>query len=228
MRSLIAHPSFRAGFRAGIPVSVASFALSVSFGVLAEPVMGAIAPVVMSATVFAGSAQFGALAVLAAGGGWIPAVVAGVLLNARYVPMGIALGASLEHPAARRALIGQAMIDFSWAAAVREDGRFDWRFMWGATAPAYPAWVLGTLVGVVAGDLIGDPEDLGLDALFPAFFVYLLLAGEATRARRGVIAALLGAAIALALVPWAPAGVPIIAACVAALVGLLEAREEPA
>jgi predicted branched-subunit amino acid permease len=229
MPALAAHASFRDGVRAGLPVAVAGLALAISFGVLAEPVMGTVAPVVMSATVFAGSAQFGALAVLAGGGGFVPAVLAGVLLNARYVPMGIALGTSLEHGPARRALIGQGMIDFSWAAAAREGGHFDWRFMLGATAPAYPSWVGGTLIGVLAGDLIGDPEKLGLDAIFPAFFLALLLSGEASTGRRTVIAALLGAAIALALIPWAPPGVPIIAACLAALVGLLEARrEEPA
>lgn len=224
MASLSAHPSFRDGFRAGLPVATAGLALAISFGVLAEPVMGTVAPVVMSAIVFAGSAQFGALAVLAAGGGFVPAVVAGVLLNARYVPMGMALGTSLDHGPGRRALIGQGMIDYSWAAAAREGGHFDWRFMIGATAPAYPTWVGGTLIGVLAGDLIGDPEALGLDAIFPAFFLALLLSGEASTGRRAAVAALLGAAIALALVPWAPPGVPIIAACLAALVGLYEAR----
>ena len=78
--------------------------------------------------------------------------------------------------------------------------------MLGATTPAYPSWVGGTLIGVLAGDLIGDPEALGLDAIFPAFFLALLLSGEASTGRRAVIAALLGAAIALALVPWAPPG----------------------
>ena len=89
--SLLRNPSFREGFHAGIPFAIASFILSTTFGVLAHPVMGAIAPIVMSTIVYAGSAQFGALAVLAAGGGPIAAVLAGTLLNMRYLPMGIAL-----------------------------------------------------------------------------------------------------------------------------------------
>lgn len=220
VRALLATPSFRAGFRAGVPFAIAGLALAVSFGILAEPVMGPVAPVVMSAIVFAGSAQFAALAVLAAGGGALAAVVAGVLLNARYVPMGIALAPSLRGGPLRRALIGQGMIDFSWAAAARRGGSFDPRFMLGATAPAYPCWVVGTLAGVLAGDAIGDPGRLGLDAIFPAFFLALLLAGEASTGRRAIVAAMLGAAIALALIPVAPPGVPVIAACLAALVGL--------
>ncbi|MCB8971308.1 MAG: AzlC family ABC transporter permease [Thermoleophilales bacterium] len=217
------NPSFREGFHAGIPFAIASFILSTTFGVLAHPVMGAIAPIVMSTIVYAGSAQFGALAVLAAGGGPIAAVLAGTLLNMRYLPMGIALGPSIEGSAWKRFLVGQGMIDFSWAGAAREGGRFDWRFMLGATAPAYPLWVAGTAVGVLAGDLIGDPDRLGLDAIFPAFFLALLLSGEVSAGRRAVVAALLGGAVALALVPFAPAGIPVIAACIGALIGLDEA-----
>lgn len=221
-----ADQSLRAGVRAGIPFAVAAFVLAVSFGVLAEPVMGGAAAVAMSAIVFAGSAQFAALAVLAAGGGPAAAVIAGVLLNARYVPMGIALAPSLGGSAWRRALVGQGMIDASWALAVRAGGRFDARFMVGATLSSYPAWIGGTALGVLAGDAIGDPGRFGLDAIFPAFFLALLIGGEPSAGRRTVAAALLGAAIAGALLPFVPPGVPIIAASGAALIGLLGQREE--
>ncbi len=182
--------------------------------------MGVAAPIVMSAIVFAGSAQFAALATLAAGGSPLAAVIAGVLLNARYLPMGIALASSIEGGPLRRALIGQGMIDASWAMSNRGGGRFDPMFMIGATAVAYPAWVAGTAAGALAGDAIGDPGRLGLDALFPAFFLALLVGGELGSGPRSVIAACLGAAIAFALIPVAPAGIPVIAASTAALVGL--------
>ena len=126
--------SFARGIRVGIPYAVAGLLLAISFGVLAEPVMGNVAPIVMSALLFAGSAQFAATAVLAAGGGAGAAIAAGILLNLRYVPMGIALAPSLRGGPLRRAAIGQAMIDFSWAAASRGGGRFDPAFMVGATA----------------------------------------------------------------------------------------------
>jgi 4-azaleucine resistance transporter AzlC len=213
--------SLRAGLRAGLPYAIAALLLAISFGVLARPVMGTVAPIVMSTVVFAGSAQFAALAVLAAGGGAGAAIVAGILLNARYGPMGIALAPSLEGGALRRAAFGQAMIDASWAMANRGGGRFDPAFMVGATLPSYPCWVGGTAIGVFAGDLIGDPEALGLDAIFPAFFLALLIE-ELRRGRLAVAAACIGAAIALALTPVAPAGVPVIAACAAALLGLAD------
>jgi predicted branched-subunit amino acid permease len=210
----------RAGMRDGAPLAVASLLLGTSFGVLAEPVMGPVAPVVMSAIVFAGSAQFGALAVLAAGGGAGAAIAAGVLLNMRYLPMGVSIAASTRGGWLKRGLAAQPLIDAGWAMSYRGDGRYDLPYMWGVTAVNYPMWVAGTAAGVLAGDLIGDPDRLGLDALFPAFFLGLLV-GEATQSRRAWVAALLVAALALSLAPLTPPGVPILAACLAALIALL-------
>lgn len=215
----------REGVRAGLPFAVAALVLGISFGVLARPVMGEVAPIVMSAAIFAGSSQFAALAVLAAGGTPLAAIAAGALLNARYVPMGIALAPSIEGGPLRRALVGQAMIDASWAMANRGGGRFDSAFMVGATLPSYPCLVAGTAIGVFAGDAIGDPETLGLDALFPAFFLGLLLTGELHSDRFAVLAAALGALVAMALIPVAPPGVPVIAASAVALIGLARPRE---
>ena len=213
----------RAGIRAGLPIAPAALLVGISFGVLAEPVMGTVAPIVMSAVVFAGSAQFAALAVLAAGGGPGAAIVAGVLLNARYVPMGVALAPSLRGGTLRRAVVGQAMVDASWAMSSRGGGHFDPVFMVGATVPSYPAWVAGTAIGVLAGDLIGDPERLGLDALFPAFFLALLVT-ELGRGPRAIAAAAIGSALALALAPVTAPGIPVIAACAAALIALRPGR----
>lgn len=209
---------FGPGFKAGLPYSAAGILLSISFGVLAEPVMGGLEAIVFSAIVFAGTAQFAALAVLADGGGAETAIVAGILLNSRFVAMGFAFGPSTTGGPFARALQGQAVVDASWAMANRGDGTFDRDFLLGATASAYPAWVIGTIIGVLAGDVIGDPQTLGLDGLFPAFFLGLLVAEARGRDTR--LVALAGAAIALALTPVAPPGIPIVAASLAVLIGV--------
>jgi predicted branched-subunit amino acid permease len=168
--------------------------------------------------VFAGSAQFAALAVIAQGGGLPAALSAATLVHSRYLPMGIGLAPSLPGGPLRRAVEGQAVVDASWAMANRGDGRFDRLFLFGSTAPQYVGWVTGTVVGAVAGAALGDLDRFGLDALFPAFFLALLFAE--LRHRRSRVVALVGAAIALALAPFAPPGVPVLAASIAALVGL--------
>lgn len=210
---------FRAGLRAGVPVAFAGLMLSASFGVVARQAgLPAVAAVAMSLVVFAGSAQFAAVAIIAAGGSLGAALVAAALMNSRFLAMGIALAPSLPGGPFKRAVQGQTIVDASWAMAMRTDGSFDRHFLFGATAVQYVTWTAGTLIGVVGRSLIGDPNRFGLDAVFPAFFLALLLSEARHPASRGV--ALAGAAIALALTPFTPSGVPILAASAAALWGV--------
>ena len=213
---------YRAGLKAGVGFGLAALLLGVSFGVLAEPLMGPVAPVVMSMVLFSGAAQFGSTAVLAAGGDAITAIAAGTMLNARFLPMGVAAAPALRGSPLRRAVEGQAVVDASWALAVQHDGGFDRELLIGATIPQYPAWVAGTVIGVLGGGALGDPAALGLDALFPAFFLGLL-AAELGRPR-ALAVALLGGAIALALTPVLPPGLPVLLASAASLIGLLGER----
>jgi predicted branched-subunit amino acid permease len=208
----------RAGLNAGLPFALPTLALGVSFGVLARPAMGAIAPVVMSVAIFSGGAQIAALSVLVAGGGVLAAAGAGLLVNARWLAMGVAVAPSLSHRLLTRVTQAQAIVDASFVIASREDGTFDRGLLIGATIPQASAWILGTIIGVNAGPVFGDPKTIGLDAVFVGFYLALLWA-EADR-REALAAAAGGAAIALALLPFAPVGVPVIAASAAALIGL--------
>jgi 4-azaleucine resistance transporter AzlC len=207
----------RAGARAGTPYALASFLLAVSFAVVATAAgMSAVAAVVMSAVVYAGAAQFASVGIIAAGGGLGAAVAAAAMMNSRFLPMGFALGPSLRGNRLRRAVEGQAAVDSSWAMAARGDGTFDRDYLFGHSGVQYVAWFTGTLTGVVVPDL--DAQALGLDAVFPAFFLALLATELRNRTRWGVAAA--GGLLALALVPLVPAGVPVLVASTAALVGL--------
>ena len=202
-----------------LPLALAVVAFGVSFGVLARAAdMGVAAPIVMSATTFAGSAQFAVASILGSAGGTAAAIVAAVLLNARYAPMSIAAAPGFAGPRWRRLLASQLIVDESWALAARGGGRFDVPFLLGAGLVLYPAWVGSTAVGVLAGDFLGDPDRLGLDAAFPALFLALLVSQLASR--RAVVAAVAGAAVALALIPVAAPGIPIVAASAACLFGL--------
>lgn len=211
--------SFREGLRAGVPFALAGGLLSLSFGLLAETAgLGPLAAMVMSAIVFAGSAQFAAVGILAAGGGIGTATIAAALVNSRFLPMGVALAPYLFGGPVRRALQGQAVVDSSWALARDAEGRFDRHFLFGCTAVQYVTFVSGTALGALVGGGLIDSEALGLDAIFPAFFLVLLVSELESGLNRGV--ALAGAAIAVALVPIAPPGVPVLLASLAALVGL--------
>jgi branched chain amino acid efflux pump len=111
----------------------------------------------------------------------------------------------------------QLTVDETWIVAAEGEGRFNPKVLLAAGLVLYAAWVSGTALGVLFGDLIGDPAAWGLDAAFPALFLALLVPQLHTRDAR--LAAAIGAAIALVLTPFTPPGVPIIAASAGALVG---------
>jgi predicted branched-subunit amino acid permease len=180
--------------------------------------MSELEAVIMSAILFAGSAQFTSIAILGAGGGAGAAIAAATLMNSRFLPMSAAVGPSFSGGPLRRALKGQAVVDHSWALSSKGDGRFDEALLLGASAIAYCTWVAGTAAGAIWGEVLGDPDALGLDAIFPAFFFGLLLNELRSRRARGVAA--LGTVLALALVPITPPGVPVLVASLASLVGL--------
>ena len=214
----MADARLRDGVRAIAPLAPGPLLFGASFGLLAVSAeMGALAAVVMSMTTFAGSAQFAAASTLKTGGGAIAAIVAAVLLNARYVPMGVSVASIFPGRAPRRFAESQMIVDESWAIAGR-DGRFERGVLVGAGLLLWFCWVGGTAVGALAGDALGDPDALGLDAAFSALFLALL--APYLRDRRGRAAAALSAAIAMALISFVPPGVPLVAAAVVCLLGL--------
>jgi 4-azaleucine resistance transporter AzlC len=216
--------TLRAGARAAIPFAAAVFVVAISFGISARAAgMPGAAAIAMSAFVYAGSAQFAAVAILGQGGSVIAAAIAAMLMNARYLAMGLAVGPSLPGGRIRRAFEGQAMVDASWALANRGDGRFDRNMLVGSSAAQYVTWLLGTVVGVAAGGALPNPEELGIDVVFPAFFLALLVAELRTRQAGAVAVA--AAVIAVVLGLLAPAGIGILAASAVALVGLRGSAE---
>jgi len=215
--------TYRDGARAVAPLAIAVGGFGISFGVLARGAgMGIVAPIVMSAITFAGSAQFAAISILGAGGTVATAVSAAVLLNARYGPIGLSVASSLRGGPVSRFLHAQLVVAESWAVASEGGGRWDPRVLVGAGMALYAAWVAGTALGVGFGDVLGDPASWGLDAAFPALFLALLV--PQLRSRSSWSAAVVGAAIALALTPFTPAGVPIVCASVGCAVGLVGRR----
>jgi 4-azaleucine resistance transporter AzlC len=212
-------PRYRDGIRAALAVAATVWFFGASFGLVARSAgMGVLAPLVMSATTFAGSAQFAVSSILGAGGGAVAAISAAVLLNARYAPISISVAQLFHGPRLRRFLESQLIVDESWALSSRGDGRFDRRILLGAGLLLYVSWVSGTAVGVLVGHALGDPKDIGLDGAFPALFLALL--APQLRGSRAAVAAAVGAVIAFALIPVTPPGTPIVAASAACLLGL--------
>jgi predicted branched-subunit amino acid permease len=143
-------------------------------------------------------------------------------MNMRLLPVGMAVAPSLPGGLLKRVAQGQAVLVTSWTLASRGDGTFDRWMMFGATAPQYATWSVGTIVGTLAGGALPDASALGLDAIFPAFFLALLVPELRDRRSRAVAAA--AGLIAVGLAPVVPPGVPILVASLAAPAGAWSRR----
>ena len=208
----------RDGMLAAIPLAPGPILFGLTFGVFAEASgMGAVAAVVMSATTFAGSAQFAAASVLDSGGTAVAAIMAAIFLNARYVAISVTVASIFPGGRLRRLAESQLIVDESWALSGRS-GTFEWPILVGAGVLLYALWVASTALGTLVGGALGDPGSLGLDAAFAALFLGLTL--PFLRERRAREAALLASVITVVLIPIAPVGIPIVAASAACLLGL--------
>ncbi|MBS1862138.1 MAG: AzlC family ABC transporter permease [Actinobacteria bacterium] len=209
----------------GLPAAAVLGPLAFSFSVLARAAgWDAVEPIVFSVLAFSGSGQLGALAILSVGGSATAAVAAASFLNLRFLPMGVSVAPALSGGRLSRFVEAQALTDASWVAAARLDGTFDRRTLLASGAVQYVAWVLGAVAGALVGPRLVNPDTLGLDAVFPAFFLALL--ADQVRDRRAgsgprpASLAALAALLTLALVPVAPPGIPIVAGAATALLAL--------
>ena len=207
--------------RNALSIGLATAVYAVSFGVLSVAAGFSIAQTcVMSVACFTGASQLTFVSVVGAGGGVAGALAPALLLAGRNALYALSLKGILSGTAPKRALRAQVVVDETTAMAHAQPTLAARRRAFDLTALClFTAWNIGTLVGAIAGRGLGDPRDYGLDAVFPAVFLALLVPQlrepDATRA------AVAGALIALALLPITPAGVPIIASALAAVPLLL-------
>jgi 4-azaleucine resistance transporter AzlC len=212
-------------------LGVAVGVFGASFGVLATTAGLTVAQTcAMSVLVFTGASQFAVVGVLGSGGSLGSALGSALMLAARNAAYGVAMAPTLARRSlGRRLLAAQVVIDESTAVATAQPGpRAREQAFWLTGLAVFVCWNAGTVLGALAGDAIGDPEALGLDAAFPAGFVALSV--PHLRSARGRVAAACGALIALALIPLVPAGLPIVAAAAGVVPALLfvPAPDEPA
>jgi predicted branched-subunit amino acid permease len=174
----------------------------------------------LSALMFTGASQFALVGVLGAGGGALAAVGSALLLGTRNTVYGVRLVPLLQPRGVLRRLgMAHWVIDETTAMSLTAPDRALGRLAFFATgASIYLMWNLMTVVGWLGAAALTGPALAALDAVVPAAFLALLWPRlrtgfpEAAVQRR---VALGGAVVALALTPFVPAGVQVIAAVVA-------------
>ncbi|WP_173155002.1 AzlC family ABC transporter permease [Phytohabitans suffuscus] len=203
-------------------IGLAVFAVGMSFGAIGVASgLPAWAVITMSLVVFAGGAQFMAVGLVAAGNPFA-AVFAGLLLNARHLPFGLAVADAVGTSWRRRLVGSHILVDETVAFTMAQpDPASRRRAYWLTGATLFVSWNIGGVLGVLLGEAVGDTDALGLDAAFPAGLIALLLPSLRDRQTRDV--ALAGALVAVVTTPLLPAGLPVLLA----LSGLLLMRRRP-
>jgi 4-azaleucine resistance transporter AzlC len=165
-------------------------------------------PITMSVLVFAGGAQFAAASVVLAGGGAAAAVLAGLVLNARLLPYGFAVADAVEGRWWTRLAGAHLIVDESLAFTLRQRGQASRQAtFWVCGLALFACWNAAVALGALAGAVWRpDTSALGLDAVFPAVLLALVLPTLADHRTRN--AALLGAGVAVAATPFLPSGLP--------------------
>lgn len=220
-------PAVRATvLRRALSVGVASGAYGVSYGALGVAAgLSVTQTCALSLLMFTGGSQFALVGALGAGGSPVSGTASAILLGARNAIYSARLSPLLRLHGLRRLVGAQLVIDESTAVALGAEvsgaraGRLGF---WAAGLSVFVLWNAATLLGALAGEAVGDPRDFGLDAAAPAAFLALL--APRMRGRPAWTTALVAAAVALAVVPFVPAGVPVLVAALVPVVLVLSRR----
>ena len=159
---------------------------------------------------FTGASQFALVGVLGAGGSAVAAVASALLLGSRNTLYAVRMSSLVPERGVRRLAAAQVTIDESAAMATAAPPEHARAAFWGTGLSVFVFWNLMTLLGALGAAPLGDPADLGLDALVPAAFLALLWPQLVSRSRIGIAVA--GALVALVSLPLVPAGVPVLLA----------------
>jgi 4-azaleucine resistance transporter AzlC len=208
--------------RDGLGVGIATGLYGVSFGAVSVAAgLSVLQTCALSLVMFTGASQFAFVGVVAAGGAPLSGAVTALMLGTRNTLYGLKLAPLLAFRGWRRPTTAHLVIDESTAMSVMRETQALARTGFVTTGLAvFALWNLFTLVGALAGNLIGDPRTYGLDAAVGGAFLALLWP-RLTEPRNRVIA-VCAAALALGVVPVTAAGVPVlVAGGVALLAGVL-------
>ncbi len=208
----------------GLSIAAAVGVYGVSFGALATTAgLSVLQTQVLSLLMFTGGSQFAFIGALVGGGP--TAVSAAFLLGLRNAVYGAELNALMPSPLPWRMAKAHLTIDESFATAVAQPTPEEQRRgFWTAGLGVFVCWNVFTLVGSLAGSVIGDPRTYGLDGAAVAGFLGLLW--PRLKVRDSWAVAVVAAVVTVVLLPFLPPGVPLlVAAGASAAVGLLRRAE---
>ena len=226
------------GLKDGIPIALGYFAVSFTLGITARNAgFSALQAMVASLTNNASAGEYAAFALISAGAGYLEVAVMTLVANARYLLMSCALSQKLspDTPLIHRLLIGYDVTDEIFGISIARSGYLDPFYTYGAMTVAIPGWGVGTLLGVLVGNVLPLRAVSALSVgLYGMFLAIILPPARKDRIIAGVVGlsfALSFAAARLPLLAGVSSGLKTIILTVAIALGaaiLFPVREEAA
>lgn len=206
----------RAAISMSLGVAAAVALYGISFGALAVASgLDVWQAQVLSLFMFSGGSQFALIGLIAAGAPGITSVLVAGLLGVRNGLYSLRTAPLVGKGFFRRLIAGQLTIDESTAVALAQPTPASSRIgFWVTGLGIYIGWNAMTFLGAILGDALGDVSAFGLDAAAAAAFVGLLW--PRLTAREPVVVAVIAAVVTAVAIPFAPTGVPVLLAALAA------------
>ncbi|MFC5540740.1 MAG: AzlC family ABC transporter permease [Bacilli bacterium] len=151
--------AWKRGIKTGIPIAFGYFAVSFSFGILCKQAgLNPFEAVLMSATNLTSAGQFAGLTMIAAMATVIEIAVAQLIINSRYLLMSFSLSQKIptDTPIYHRLLMSYGITDEIFGVSIAQPGKLNPYFMYGVMTVAVPGWALGTLSGVISGNIFPE------------------------------------------------------------------------
>jgi len=198
-----------------LSVGLATGLYGVSFGAIGSAAgLSVPAVLLLSILMFSGASQFAFVGIIAAGGAPITAISSAWLMGVRNSFYALRLSPIIGPRGLWRLLAAQLTIDESNAVSAAQEGLRNQKFgFWLTGGAVFAFWNAATLLGALAGNLVGSVETWGLDGAAAAAFLGLLW----PRLKKNLPLAGVGALVALIAIPLTPAGVPVLLAAAVAL-----------
>jgi 4-azaleucine resistance transporter AzlC len=198
-----------------LSVALATGVYGISFGAIGVASgLDVLSVMLLSLLMFSGASQFAFVGVIAAGGAPVTAIATAWLMGVRNSFYALRLAPEFKPRGLIRIFQAQLTIDESNAVSMAQRSREDSKLgFWLTGVGVFVFWNIATLLGALGGNLIGSVEAWGLDAAAAAAFLGLLW----PRLRENLWLAVLGVFVALAAVPFVPAGIPVLLAAAVAL-----------
>ena len=203
-----------------IGICLTFFAIGVTVNVLVyEHVGSAVKTIAAAGIVLSATSELAYIAVRDVGGSVLAALIAGWVVASRFGLLAASLGTRIQVGHVQRSCAALNCLDPNVGVAMQQTTPSTvMAAFWWVTGALHLGWWCGTFTGVFLGNIIGDANRLGLDAVFPALLLAII--ANLLRQRPGLVAAVVGGGLCAALLPIAPAGTPIILSLTGAVVAL--------